>query len=53
MLVNQDPRRVEVFARTSPEGPWAFAEHGESDAVPLEALGIALPVGALYLDPTA
>lgn len=51
VLVSQDARRIEVFRR-SPEG-WVLSEAGPSEEVELRALGVRIPVDAVYFDPSA
>lgn len=51
VLVSQDRRRVEVFRRA--EGvSWSFTPY-EAGLVPLESLGISVPLDEIYEDPNA
>lgn len=47
LLVNVEPRRVELFTRDA-EGGWRLTEHGPGAVVPLPELGLSLDVDALY-----
>lgn len=52
VLVSQKHRHVEVYSRDA-AGDWRFHEWSEGQRCELPALGIALDVDAIYVDPTA
>lgn len=49
LLVNQDPRRVELYTRND-DGSWTLTVHEAGAQVPLPALGVVMPVDELYED---
>lgn len=49
LLVNQDPRRVELYTRNE-DGSWTLTVHEAGAQVPLPALGVVMPVDELYED---
>ena len=47
LLVSQDAPRIEHFQR-QPDGSWRYQMFGPGEAVHLSALGVALPVDAVF-----
>ena len=46
-MISQSERRVEHYARL-PSGQWLLTVHEDHGAVPLEALGIELPLDEVF-----